>query len=94
MLPLCKLLRIESVTVVYKVLTSYGSTQKHPDDVVITLAIRTPLAKAKKGGFKDTDLDFIVYSLLKKVLEQSKIDPNIVEDVCLGNVDNPPRPHL
>ena len=26
---------------------------KRPDDVVITLAIRSPLCKAKKGGFKD-----------------------------------------
>jgi acetyl-CoA acyltransferase 1 len=26
---------------------------KDPDDVVITLAIRSPLCKAKKGGFKD-----------------------------------------
>lgn len=25
-----------------------------PDDVVITLAIRSPLCKAGKGGFKDT----------------------------------------
>jgi hypothetical protein len=24
-----------------------------PDDVVITMAIRSPLCKAKKGGFKD-----------------------------------------
>lgn len=62
------------------------STQKNPDDIVITLAIRTPLAKGHKGGFKDTDLDFIVYSLLKKVVEHSKLDPNLVEDVSLGNV--------
>jgi hypothetical protein len=26
---------------------------KNPDDVVITMAIRSPLCKAKKGGFKD-----------------------------------------
>lgn len=26
---------------------------KHADDVVITMAIRSPLCKAKKGGFKD-----------------------------------------
>lgn len=26
---------------------------KRPDDIVITLAIRSPLCKAKKGGFKD-----------------------------------------
>jgi acetyl-CoA acyltransferase 1 len=62
------------------------STSKNADDVVITLAIRTPLAKAGKGGFKDTGLDFLVYSLLKKVVVQSRIDPNLIEDVCLGNV--------
>jgi acetyl-CoA acyltransferase 1 len=62
------------------------STTKNPDDVVITLAIRTPLAKGKKGGFKDTDLDYMVYALLKKVIEKSKIDPNLVEDICMGNV--------
>ena len=28
--------------------------QKSPDDVVITMAIRTPLTKARKGQFKDT----------------------------------------
>ena len=65
---------------------SFHRTTKNPDDVVITLAIRTPLAKGKKGGFKDTDLDFMVYSLLKKVIEKSKIDPNLVEDICMGNV--------
>ena len=27
--------------------------RKDPDDVVITLAIRSPLCKAKKGGFRD-----------------------------------------
>jgi hypothetical protein len=26
---------------------------RNPDDVVITMAIRSPLCKAKKGGFKD-----------------------------------------
>ncbi|OBT83890.1 hypothetical protein VE02_08381 [Pseudogymnoascus sp. 03VT05] len=63
----------------------FTSTQKRPDDIVITLAIRSPLAKGKKGGFKDTDLDHILYSLLSQVLEKSKIDPALVEDICLGN---------
>ena len=27
---------------------------KSPDDVVITLAVRTPLCKARRGGLKDT----------------------------------------
>ncbi|KAH8678944.1 Thiolase, N-terminal domain-containing protein [Tricladium varicosporioides] len=61
-------------------------TSKNADDVVITLAIRTPLAKGFKGGFKDTQLDYLVYSLLKQVIEKSKIDPQLVEDICCGNV--------
>lgn len=72
--------------------SSVNRTQKNPDDVVITLAIRTPLAKGKKGGFKDTDLDYMIYALLKQVIEKSKLDPNVVEDVCLGNVCLQPRP--
>ncbi|OJI97266.1 hypothetical protein ASPVEDRAFT_24235 [Aspergillus versicolor CBS 583.65] len=63
-------------------------TQKNPDDVVITLSLRTPLTKARKGGFKDTDLDYIVYALLKEVIAKSQIDPALVEDVCLGNVND------
>ncbi|PYI27222.1 thiolase [Aspergillus indologenus CBS 114.80] len=63
-------------------------TQKNPDDVVITLALRTPLTKAVKGSFKDTELDYLIYALLKEVLAQSKIDPSEIEDVCLGNVND------
>jgi len=61
-------------------------TQKNPDDVVITLAIRTPLTKAGKGGFKDTPLDGLVVKLLKEVVKRSNIDPALVEDISLGNV--------
>ncbi|KAH8594362.1 Thiolase, N-terminal domain-containing protein [Bisporella sp. PMI_857] len=62
-------------------------TSKNADDVVITLAIRTPLAKGFKGSFKDTQLDFLVYSLLKEVVARSKLDPKLVEDICCGNVN-------
>ncbi|KAL3480275.1 Thiolase, N-terminal domain-containing protein [Aspergillus californicus] len=63
-------------------------TQKNADDVVITLALRTPLTKSRKGGFKDTDLDFLVYSLLKELIAKSQVDPSLIEDVCLGNVND------
>ena len=63
-----------------------NSTQKNPDDIVITFATRTPLAKGKKGGLKDTPLDGIVFKILEKTLQKSRIDPQLVEDVCLGNV--------
>jgi hypothetical protein len=61
-------------------------TSKNADDIVITLAIRTPLAKAKKGGFRDTTLEYMIYALLKEVRERSNIDPALVEDICMGNV--------
>lgn len=64
------------------------STSKNADDVVITLAIRTPLTKARKGGFKDTELETLCLYLLQKVLEKSKIDPALVEDISLGNVSD------
>jgi acetyl-CoA acetyltransferase len=63
-----------------------NSTSKNPDDVVITLAIRTPLTKGKKGGLKDTPLDGMVFKLLEQVVRKMNMDPALVEDVCLGNV--------
>lgn len=63
-------------------------TTKNPDDIVITLAIRTPLTKARKGGFKDTPLDGIIVKLLKQVVARSNLDPALVEDICLGNVSD------
>lgn len=63
-------------------------TSKNADDIVITLAVRTPLTRAKKGGFKDTSLEYMVYALLKEVKERSKLDLALVEDICLGNVSD------
>ncbi|EME79456.1 uncharacterized protein MYCFIDRAFT_79474 [Pseudocercospora fijiensis CIRAD86] len=61
-------------------------TQKHPDDVVITLAIRTPLTKAGRGAMKDTLLDGLVFKILEQVVQRCNIDPKLVDDICLGNV--------
>jgi hypothetical protein len=38
-------------------------SQKNPDDVVITLAVRTPLTKARKGGLRDTTLEHMLLRL-------------------------------
>jgi acetyl-CoA acetyltransferase len=62
------------------------SFTKDSNDIVITCALRTPLTKALKGGLKDTPLDLMVHALLKEVLAQSKLDPKLIQDVCLGNV--------
>lgn len=62
---------------------------KCPDDIVITLAIRTPITKAHRGGFKDTKLDYMIYKILAEVTARSKIDPALIDDICLGNVSSP-----
>ncbi|KAF2172065.1 hypothetical protein M409DRAFT_62885 [Zasmidium cellare ATCC 36951] len=60
--------------------------QKNPDDVVITLAIRTPLCKYKSGALKDTTLDGITFRMLEAVRAKLDLDPAAVDDICLGNV--------
>ncbi|KAK0732287.1 Thiolase, N-terminal domain-containing protein [Lasiosphaeris hirsuta] len=63
-------------------------TSKNADDIVITLAIRTPLTKAKKGGFKDTSLEYLAYAILKQVRERCNLDPALIEDIAMGNVSD------
>ncbi|KAI1497761.1 3-ketoacyl-CoA thiolase-like protein [Biscogniauxia marginata] len=63
-------------------------TSKNPDDVVITLAVRTPLCKGKKGGFKDTSLEYLMYAILKATRERLGFSPDLVEDICMGNVSD------
>ncbi|KAI0394142.1 Thiolase, N-terminal domain-containing protein [Xylariaceae sp. FL0594] len=63
-------------------------TAKNPDDIVITLAIRTPLCKGKKGGFKDTSLEYLMFAILKATRERMGFSPDLVEDICMGNVSD------
>lgn len=60
--------------------------QKSPDDVVVTAALRTPFTKGGKGGFKDTQAADLMVGALKALLERSRIDPSLVEDVVVGTV--------
>ncbi|KAH7929341.1 thiolase [Leucogyrophana mollusca] len=63
--------------------------QKHPDDVVITMAIRSPLTKAKKGALKDTSTDELMLEMFKLAIVHSKVDPSAVGDICVGTVLTP-----
>ena len=62
---------------------------KNADDVVICGAVRTPLTKAKRGGFKDTPCEVMLTACLKGLLERTKVDPSLVEDIVVGNVNQP-----
>jgi len=59
---------------------------KNPDDIVIVSALRTPICRAKKGGFKDTMPDDLLKAVLEGVVKQSGIAAKNVDDVVIGNV--------
>jgi len=66
--------------------TASKSFPKSDNDVVIVSALRTPIGKAPRGSFKDTHPVDLLVTVLKATLERTKIDPNLIEDVIVGNV--------
>jgi len=65
--------------------------EKNPDDVVITFAKRTAVGRAKKGQLKDTPVDELLHALFKATLEETKLDPSKIDDICVGTC-HPPSP--
>ncbi|ETN13725.1 hypothetical protein PPTG_08457 [Phytophthora nicotianae INRA-310] len=59
------------------------------EDVVIVSALRTPITKARRGGFKDTTPDVLLGHVLQAVLKQAKVDFKLVGDIVVGNVLQP-----
>jgi len=59
---------------------------KNADDIVITCALRTAITKGGKGGFKDTAAADLLVGAFKALIERSKIDPKLVEDIHVGTV--------
>lgn len=58
----------------------------HRFQVVVTAALRTPFTKGGRGPLKDTaGADLLIYTF-KGLIERSKIDPKLVEDIAVGNV--------
>jgi len=54
------------------------------DDIVIVSAIRTPICRARKGGFRDTQPDALLAAVLKETVARA---PNAqIGDVVVGNV--------
>lgn len=62
---------------------------KSPDDVVIVAALRTPSCRAKKGGMKELMPEEMLAIVLKELLERTHIDPQLIDDVVVGNVLQP-----
>jgi len=60
--------------------------RKSLDDVVITMAIRSPMCKAKKGGFKDMRSDELLTEMFRQAIARSTIDPGLLGDITVGTV--------
>ena len=54
--------------------------------VVVTACCRSAFTKGGKGGFKDTAAADLMAGILKAVVDRSKINPALVEDICVGTV--------
>ncbi|RAL15649.1 thiolase family protein [Aspergillus homomorphus CBS 101889] len=61
--------------------------QKSPNDIVILSSLRTPVTRAKKGGFKDAYPEELLASVLRATLEANpNLDPALIDDVAIGSV--------
>jgi acetyl-CoA acyltransferase 1 len=65
----------------FRTLTCWDTQQ-----IVVTAALRTALTKGGKGSFKDTQAADLMAGALKAIIDRSKIDPTLVEDICVGTV--------
>ncbi|TKX25585.1 3-ketoacyl-CoA thiolase-like protein 1 [Elsinoe australis] len=60
---------------------------KQPNDIVFLSALRTPVTRAKKGGFKDAYDHQLLASVLKATLAANpNLDPAKIQDIIIGNV--------
>ncbi|ETV94111.1 hypothetical protein H310_12126 [Aphanomyces invadans] len=64
----------------------HAATTGMPTEIVIVAATRTPIAKGKRGSFKDTTPDVLLRHVFEGLLAQTKIDPTMIGDVVVGNV--------
>ncbi|XP_043703300.1 3-ketoacyl-CoA thiolase 2, peroxisomal-like [Telopea speciosissima] len=65
---------------------AYQRNAAFGDDIVIVAAYRTPLCKAKKGGFKDTPVDDLLAVVLRALIEKTNLNPSEVGDIIVGTV--------
>lgn len=60
---------------------------KQPNDIVILSALRTPVTRAKKGGFKDAyDHELLAHVLKATLAANPNLDPAVIQDVQIGTV--------
>ncbi|KAJ0422493.1 Thiolase, N-terminal domain-containing protein [Aspergillus carlsbadensis] len=59
---------------------------KTPHDIVVLSAVRTPITRAFKGGFKESYPEELLMPVLRAALDRAKVEAHDVNDVLIGNV--------
>ncbi|XP_058411083.1 3-ketoacyl-CoA thiolase, peroxisomal isoform X1 [Diceros bicornis minor] len=59
------------------------------DDVVVVHGRRTAIGRAGRGGFKDTTPDELLSAVMTALLQDVKLSPAQLGDICVGNVLQP-----
>jgi len=62
------------------------SGSKDDNEVVIVTALRTAIGRARKGGFKDTNVEDMLAPVLKACVSKSRVPPSMIGDVVVGSV--------
>ncbi|KAJ6000605.1 hypothetical protein N7481_001014 [Penicillium waksmanii] len=60
--------------------------KRSPNDVVVLSAVRSPIARAFKGGFKDSYPEEILMQVMQAAVTRANIQASQVNDVMIGNV--------
>jgi len=49
-------------------------------------AVRTAIGRARRGAFKDLHAEDLLSAALKGILDRTKMDPKLIDDIQVGNV--------
>ncbi|XP_075683447.1 3-ketoacyl-CoA thiolase, peroxisomal [Rhinoderma darwinii] len=66
-----------------------SASSDRSQDIVVVHGRRTPICKAKRGGFKETTPDELLSSVMTAVLKDVNLKPELIGDICVGNVLQP-----
>ncbi|XP_069814932.1 3-ketoacyl-CoA thiolase, peroxisomal [Dendropsophus ebraccatus] len=62
-----------------------SATSDRSQDIVVVHGRRTPICKAKRGGFKETTPDELLSAVMSAVLKDVNLRPELIGDICVGN---------
>uniref|UniRef100_A0A8B9XJZ0 Acetyl-CoA acyltransferase 1 n=1 Tax=Bos mutus grunniens TaxID=30521 RepID=A0A8B9XJZ0_BOSMU len=66
-----------------------GARWASAEDVVVVHGRRTAIGRSGRGGFKDTTPDELLSAVMTAVLQDVKLSPAQLGDICVGNVLQP-----